>query len=213
MSGRPLTVLKFGSSVLGTERDYVGAAAEVMRHLQRGERVIAVVSELRGTTDRLVADARYFGAEPEAAATAALLATGEGASAARLTLHPGTVSAQATRVPVVDGHTAAVFVSLKAEASLDQVREAFRGFRGLPQQLGLPSAPARPTVLLDEQDRPQPRLDLNVERGMATLVGRVRRCELIGYKFIALGHNTVCGAAGAALLNAELLQAQGLLTS
>jgi aspartate-semialdehyde dehydrogenase len=126
--------------------------------------------------------------------------------------HPMTVSAQTTRVPVVDGHTAAVFVSLGKKAALDEVREAFRSFSGPPQQLGLPSAPAHPVVLRDEPDRPQPRLDLNVERGMATLVGRVRPCQLLGWKFILLGHNTIRGAAGAALLNAELLQSQGLLS-
>jgi acetylornithine deacetylase len=86
MSGHPLTVLKFGSSVLGTERDYAAAVADVVRHLHRGERVLAVVSALRGATDRLLADAHYFGPEPEPAATASLLATGEAASAARLAL-------------------------------------------------------------------------------------------------------------------------------
>lgn len=125
--------------------------------------------------------------------------------------HPATVSAQATRVPVVDGHTAAVFVSLARDADLDEVREAFRTFTGPPQQLGLPSAPAHPTLLRDESDRPQPRLDLNLAKGMATVIGRVRRCELMGYKFIVLGHNTIRGAAGAAILNAELLREQGLL--
>ena len=126
--------------------------------------------------------------------------------------HPMTVSAQTTRVPVVDGHTAAVFVSLERKVGLDDVRDAFRTFSGPPQELGLPSAPAHPTVLLDEPDRPQPRLDLMVEHGMATLVGRVRPCELLGWKFIVLGHNTIRGAAGAAILNAELLRALGLLT-
>jgi aspartate-semialdehyde dehydrogenase len=125
--------------------------------------------------------------------------------------HPMVVSAQTTRVPVVDGHTASVFVSLEKQAGLDELREAFRSFSGPPQQLGLPSAPAHPTVLLDEPDRPQPRLDLNVERGMATLVGRLRPCELLGWKFIALGHNTIRGAAGAAILNAELLVATSLI--
>ena len=128
-----------------------------------------------------------------------------------ITSHPMVVSAQTTRVPVVDGHTAAVFVSLEQKAGLEEVREAFRTFSGPPQQLGLPSAPAHPTVLLDEPDRPQPRLDLNVEHGMATLVGRVRPCQLLGWKFIVLGHNTIRGAAGAAILNAELLRAQGMI--
>jgi aspartate-semialdehyde dehydrogenase len=125
--------------------------------------------------------------------------------------HPVVVSAQTTRVPVVDGHTASVFVTLGSNPGIEEVREAFRAFRGEPQERELPSAPVHPTVLVDEDDRPQPRLDVNLERGMASVVGRVRRCELLGYKFIVLGHNTIRGAAGAALLNAELLQAQGLL--
>ncbi len=86
MSGHPLTVLKFGSSVLGTEKDYAAAVAGIQRHLRRGEHVLAVVSALKGATDRLLADAHYFGPEPEPAATASLLATGESASAARLSL-------------------------------------------------------------------------------------------------------------------------------
>ena len=86
MTHHPLVVLKFGSSVLGTERDYAAAVVGIQRHLQRGERVLAVVSALKGTTDRLLADAHFFGPEPEPAATASLLATGESASAARLAL-------------------------------------------------------------------------------------------------------------------------------
>jgi aspartate-semialdehyde dehydrogenase len=128
-----------------------------------------------------------------------------------VTPHPVTVSAQTTRVPVVDGHTASVFVTLASDPGLAAVRDAFRAFRGVPQERGLPSAPAHPTILADQEDRPQPRLDVNLERGMASVVGRVRRCELMGYKFIVLGHNTIRGAAGAALLNAELLHAQGVL--
>jgi aspartate-semialdehyde dehydrogenase len=127
-------------------------------------------------------------------------------------LHPMGVSATTTRVPVVDGHTESVFVSLEKPADLGAVCEAFRTFSGPPQELRLPSAPGHPVVLRDEQDRPQPRLDINVERGMAALVGRVRPCQLMGWKFIVLGHNTIRGAAGAAILNAELLQAQGILT-
>jgi aspartate-semialdehyde dehydrogenase len=126
-------------------------------------------------------------------------------------MHPMVVSAQTTRVPVVDGHTESVFVSLERKADLDEVREAIRTFTGPPQQLGLPSAPAHPTVLVEQDDRPQPRLDVNLERGMASVVGRVRPCELLGWKFVVLGHNTIRGAAGAAILNAELLRAQGRL--
>jgi aspartate-semialdehyde dehydrogenase len=128
-----------------------------------------------------------------------------------VTPHPVIVSAQTTRVPVVDGHTASVFVTLGSHPDVEEVCEAFRTYRGVPQERGLPSAPAHPTLLVDQEDRPQPRLDVNLERGMASVVGRVRRCELMGYKFIVLGHNTIRGAAGAALLNAELLHSQGLL--
>jgi aspartate-semialdehyde dehydrogenase len=128
-----------------------------------------------------------------------------------VTPHPVTVSAQTTRVPVVDGHTASVFATLGSQPALDDVRDAIRTYRGVPQERGLPSAPEHPTILMDEEDRPQPRLDANRERGMASVVGRVRCCELMGYKFIVLGHNTIRGAAGAALLNAELLHSQGLL--
>ena len=128
-----------------------------------------------------------------------------------VTPHPVTVSAQTTRVPVVDGHTASVFVTLGSDPGVDALKEAIRSYRGLPQERGLPSAPAHPTVLMEQDDRPQPRLDVNVERGMASVVGRVRRCALLGYKFIVLGHNTIRGAAGAAILNAELLHCQGLL--
>ena len=122
------------------------------------------------------------------------------------------VSAQTTRVPVVDGHTESVFVTLARDPGLDAVRDAFRSFRGVPQERHLPSAPEHPVLLLDAEDRPQPRLDIGLERGMASVVGRVRACPLMGYKFVVLGHNTIRGAAGAAILNAELLQAEGFLS-
>ena len=134
-----------------------------------------------------------------------------GEDAGSVTPHPVVVSATTTRVPVVDGHTASVFVTLGTDPGLDALRDAFRSFRGAPQERGLPSAPAHPTLVVDEDDRPQPRLDIGRERGMASIVGRIRRCELMGYKFVVLGHNTIRGAAGAALLNAELLKSEGLL--
>lgn len=125
--------------------------------------------------------------------------------------HPVAVSASTTRVPVVDGHTESVAVSLEASPSLDEVRAALEQFRGRPQELGLPSAPPRPLVYLREPNRPQPRLDVERGGGMTVTVGRLRTCPVLGCKFVVLGHNTVRGAAGAAVLNAELMRAGGWL--
>ena len=125
--------------------------------------------------------------------------------------HPVAVSAQATRVPVVHGHTALVSVAFETQPSLDDVRAAFTGFSGRPQAERLPTAPRRPLVYLDEPDRPQPSLDRDREGGMSVLIGNLRRCPVLDCKFVALGHETVRGAAGGALLNAELLSAAGLM--
>ena len=121
------------------------------------------------------------------------------------------VSAHCNRVPVVDGHLVTVSVEFAAKPSLADVRNAFDTFRGKPQLLNLPSAPAVPVIYMEQADRPQPRRDVERERGMAVFVGRLRECPVFDYKFIALGHNTVRGAAGAAVLNAELMHAEGLL--
>lgn len=124
---------------------------------------------------------------------------------------PFKVSAQCHRVNVQDGHLEAVRVKLSRQASVEEVTDALASFHGLPQELRLPSAPERPVVVRAEKDRPQPRLDRDAEQGMATVVGRIARDTIFDYKFTLLGHNTVRGAAGAALLNAELLVAKGLL--
>ncbi|HQY30914.1 MAG TPA: Asd/ArgC dimerization domain-containing protein, partial [Thermomicrobiales bacterium] len=109
------------------------------------------------------------------------------------------------------GHTEAVSVRLRTAASVDEVAEVFRSFRGKPQELQLPSAPARPLVLRSEKNRPQPILDRDAEKGMASTIGRLRECPVLGIKYTLLGHNTIRGAAGASILNAELLHAEGLL--
>jgi aspartate-semialdehyde dehydrogenase len=124
---------------------------------------------------------------------------------------PLLMSAQTNRVAVIDGHTESVAVELKQRASLEEVKQAWREFRGLPQERCLPTAPEHPVVVMEEPDRPQPRLDVDREKSMATMVGRARPCPVLHYKFTALGHNTVRGAAGAALLNAELMKTEGLL--
>jgi aspartate-semialdehyde dehydrogenase len=121
------------------------------------------------------------------------------------------ISAQATRVPVVNGHTEAVSVGFRKSVRAEEILAAFQKFSGKPQAKKLPSAPARPIVYLDGADRPQPRIDVERFGGMAVQVGRLRECPVMGHKFVLLGHNTIRGAAGAALLNAELMQAEGLL--
>jgi aspartate-semialdehyde dehydrogenase len=124
---------------------------------------------------------------------------------------PFKVSAQCNRVNVQDGHLESVRVKLSRPASLDEVSDAFAGFRGLPQELRLPTAPERPVIVRTERDRPQPRLDRDAENGMATVVGRLAKDSILDFRFLVLGHNTVRGAAGAAILNAELLVARNLI--
>jgi aspartate-semialdehyde dehydrogenase len=121
------------------------------------------------------------------------------------------VSAHCNRVPVVDGHTVAVSVEFTNKPLKDDILRAFVNFRGIPQERKLPSAPPQPIIYMEEADRPQPRRDAERERGMATFVGRLRECPVLDYKFVALGHNTIRGAAGAAVLNAELMYSEGLL--
>src|SRR5438128_8901322 len=121
------------------------------------------------------------------------------------------VSAHCNRVPVVDGHTVTISVELASKPTEPDIRNAFEKFSSVPQQRKLPSAPARPVIYMTEADRPQPRRDAERERGMAAFLGRLRPCPVLDYKFIALGHNTVRGAAGAAVLNAELMYSEGLL--
>lgn len=119
------------------------------------------------------------------------------------------VSAQCHRVQVSDGHTEAVTVKLRQKATLPEVTTALESFSGEPQALKLYSAPSRPVVVMREKNRPQPRLDRDIEQGMATVVGRLREDTILDFKFNLLGHNTIRGAAGAAILNAELLIAKG----
>jgi aspartate-semialdehyde dehydrogenase len=121
------------------------------------------------------------------------------------------ISAHCNRVPVIDGHLECVSVSLKKIASLQEVREALRDFTVSSELAALPSALRNPVVVLDDEDRPQPRRDVNAGSGMAAVVGRVRECPLLDVKLTLLSHNLVRGAAGAALLNAELLAARCLL--
>ncbi len=121
------------------------------------------------------------------------------------------MSAQCNRVAVEDGHTESVSVLLRDKAASEEIVALWNNFRGEPQQLRLPSAPEQPIVYLRAPDRPQPRFDADCGAGMTTSVGRLRPCGVLDWKFTVLSHNTIRGAAGAALLNAELLKAQGYL--
>lgn len=121
------------------------------------------------------------------------------------------ISAHCNRVAVLEGHLECLSVSFKKVASLREVREALRGFEVGPELAALPSALRHPVVVLDDEDRPQPRRDVNSGKGMAAVVGRVRECPLLEVKLTLLSHNLVRGAAGAAVLNAELLAARGFL--
>lgn len=121
------------------------------------------------------------------------------------------VSAQCHRVAVSDGHLAAVRVKLARAAALEELKEAFASFTELPQELGLHSAPKNPIIVRDEPDRPQPRLDRDAGNGMSITIGRIQPDKVLDYRFVALSHNTIRGAAGAAILNAELLIATGNL--
>ena len=125
--------------------------------------------------------------------------------------HPVIVSATTTRVPVHNGHTGSISVGLEQKPPADAIIDAWRSFKGRPQALGLPSAPPQPIVYLTEPNRPQPSLDADRDGGMTITVGRLRRCPVLDEKFVALGHNTIRGAAGAAILNAELMHREGLL--
>jgi aspartate-semialdehyde dehydrogenase len=121
------------------------------------------------------------------------------------------VSAQCHRVAVVDGHLVATSVELRTKPSPAEVQKAMEEFEGIPQQRKLPSAPCRPLRYVAQEDRPQPRRDAMRENGMCVWVGRLRECPVLNLKFVACGHNTIRGAAGAAVLNAELMASEGLL--
>ena len=131
------------------------------------------------------------------------------------------ISAQVNRVPVIDGHMMTISLGFRRRADLrsqfsierliEDTRSAINSYVGEPQLLGLPSAPHRPLHLIDADDRPQPRLDRDRENGMAVTIGRLRPCPILDLRLVALVHNTIRGAAGAAILNAELLKAKELL--
>jgi aspartate-semialdehyde dehydrogenase len=121
------------------------------------------------------------------------------------------LSASCNRVDVKDGHLECVFAELEKKPSVEEVKEAFRNFKGEPQRLNLPSAPKNPIVVREEKDRPQPRFDRNEGNGMSVVVGRIREDPVLTIKYLCLGHNTIRGAAGAGLLSAELAAKKGYI--
>ncbi|MHA1371383.1 MAG: aspartate-semialdehyde dehydrogenase [Promethearchaeota archaeon] len=122
------------------------------------------------------------------------------------------ISATCTRVPVLDGHTAVVNMKFKDKIpSKDEIIKIWREFRSFPQEQGLPFAPNQPIIYLENEDRPQPRKDRMNDKGMAVTVGRLRKDNVFDYKFVALSHNTIRGAAGGGILNAELLKVKGYI--
>lgn len=123
------------------------------------------------------------------------------------------ISAHTNRVFVEDGHMECVSLELEKKATPADVATVLARFSSLPQELKLPSAPERPVIVTDERDRPQPRFDRDAGNGMSAVVGRIRECPVFDIRLVVLSHNTIRGAAGAAILNAELMSAQGLLES
>lgn len=154
----------------------------------------------------------FIDGEEEKLATETLKVLGEvRAEEDGVVLHGAVVSAHCNRVATVDGHLLCASAELDARPTPGEVRAALAEFRGRPQELGLPTAPAHPIRVVEGDDRPQPRRDAMAGRGMTVSVGRVRECPILGTRFAALGHNTIRGAAGASVLNAELLLAEGWL--
>jgi aspartate-semialdehyde dehydrogenase len=123
------------------------------------------------------------------------------------------ITCQCIRVPVLNGHTAAVFVKFKKQPTKQQLIDAINNFSGVPQELNLPSAPKQFIRYMEEDNRPQVSLDVDYEHGMGVSVGRIREDSIYDWKFVGLSHNTVRGAAGGAVLCAELLKAQGYITA
>jgi len=123
------------------------------------------------------------------------------------------ISAHCNRVPVTDGHVACTSVKFAdKKPDMDQIKSIWTNFKSVPQELDLPLAPARPIIVREEINRPQPRKDRNDDKAMAVSVGRLRRCNVFDIRFVGLSHNTVRGAAGGGILNAELLKAKGFLS-
>ena len=154
----------------------------------------------------------YIGGEEEKSEQEPLRIWGEVKDGVIVKADAPLITTQCIRVPVTDGHTAAVFVKFKNKPTREQILEAWKNFSGKPQTLGLPSAPAQFVTYMEEDNRPQANLDRDIYGGMGVTVGRLREDTLFDFKFVGLSHNTLRGAAGGAVLIAELLYREGYLT-
>ena len=153
----------------------------------------------------------YIGGEEEKSEKEPLRIWGEIKDGVIVPAESPVITCQCIRVPVLNGHTAAVFVKFKKKPTKEQLIEKLKDFRGLPQELELPSAPKQFIQYLEEDNRPQVTADVGYENGMGISVGRLREDTVYDWKFVGLSHNTVRGAAGGAILCAELLKAQGYI--
>lgn len=153
----------------------------------------------------------YIGGEEEKSEQEPLRLWGEIKDGVIIKAQEPKITCQCIRVPVLDGHTAAVFVKFRKKPTKEELIEKLVNFKGIPQELELPSAPAQFIQYLEEDNRPQVKLDVNFEKGMGISVGRLREDSIYDYKFVGLSHNTLRGAAGGAVLCAELLTAQGYI--
>jgi aspartate-semialdehyde dehydrogenase len=151
----------------------------------------------------------YIGGEEEKSETEPLKVWGKVEGEKIVLAETPNITTQCLRVPVSDGHTAAVFVSFDKKPTVDEIKQRWADFKGEPQTLDLPSAPKQFIHYFEEPDRPQAKLDRNLENGMAVSVGRLREDKQYDYKFVCLSHNTLRGAAGGGVLLAELLAEKG----
>ena len=154
----------------------------------------------------------FIGGEEEKSEKEPLRVWGEVKDGAIVPAASPVITSQCIRVPVSDGHTAAVFVSFETKPTKEEILDAWKSFRGKPQELGLPSAPAQFITYFEEDNRPQAKLDRDLYGGMGVSVGRLREDTVYDYKFVGLSHNTLRGAAGGAVLIAELLYREGYIT-
>lgn len=153
----------------------------------------------------------YIGGEEEKSEKEPLRLWGEIKDGVIVPAEEPEITCQCIRVPVLNGHTAAVFVKFRKKPTKEQLIEKLESYRGVPQELDLPSAPKQFIRYMQEDDRPQVQLDVDYENGMGISIGRIREDSIYDFKFVGLSHNTVRGAAGGAILCAETLKAKGYI--